>query len=389
MATSGIRKRVSRRTGRVSYQVWWRMEDGSQGARTVSSRDEARELLDEKRLEMRRGTWRGRQRGRLPFNHWADEWWSDWSADPHRSPNTLVMADSRLRNHVRPFLGDRPIERIGPADVRRWQAQLDGRVGYDTVTQCRSLMRRIFEYATDEGAIEANPVRKVPPPKRRADPEAIFAEAKRRALTPEEAGRLLACFPPFWWDHVITLLGTGLRFGELAGLRRRRVHLTRSVPILEVGPTRYQAGRFGSGFKPRPKSDASIRPVPLAPLVVEAIRRQLPPGSDPDDLVFTGPGGGGPGVARGGRTVLSRNNLNRTYHNAVAKLADPAAPLRPTARRILLLLRDGGPQRVDQLAARLAAAGRRPIHPATVAAALGELHAAGLAAVDHDQDELT
>jgi integrase len=74
----------------------------------------------------------------------------------------------------------------------------------------------------------------------------------------------------------------------------------------------------------------------------------------------------------------------------VAKLADPAAPLRPTARRILLLLRDRGPQRVDQLAARLAAAGRRPIRPATVAAALGELHAAGLAAVDgHGQDELT
>jgi hypothetical protein len=114
--------------------------------------------------------------------------------------------------------------------------------------------------------------------------------------------------------------------------------------VLEVGPTRYEAGRFGSGFKPRPKSDAGIRQVPLAPLVVEAIRRQLPPGSDPDDLVFTGPGGGGPGVPRGTRTVLSRHNLRRTYHNALAKLADPAAPLRPTARRILLILRDGGPQ---------------------------------------------
>jgi hypothetical protein len=40
----------------------------------------------------------------------------------------------------------------------------------------------------------------------------------------------------FWWDHMLTLLGTGLRFGELAGLRRRRVHLdrpsrcSRSVP---------------------------------------------------------------------------------------------------------------------------------------------------------------
>src|SRR4029453_11837226 len=61
-----------------------------------------------------------------------------------------------------------------------------------------------------------------------------------------------------------------------------------------------------------------------------------------------------------------------------------------TARRVLLLLRDGGPQHVDQLAARLTAAGRRPPRPATAAAALGELRAAGLAAVDdHDQDELT
>ena len=28
---------------------------------------------------------------------------------------------------------------------------------------------------------------------------------------------------------------------------------------------RLQAGRFGSGFKPRPKSDAGIREIPLAP----------------------------------------------------------------------------------------------------------------------------
>jgi integrase len=243
----------------------------------------------------------------------------------------------------------------------------------------------------DEGAIDANPVNKVPPLKRRIDPEHVFGQAKRRALTPEEAGRLLACFPLFWWDHVLTLLGTGLRFGELAGLRRRRVHLDRPMPVLEVGPTRYQAGRFGNGFKPRPKSDAGIRPVPLAPLVVEAIRRQLPPGSDPEDLVFTGPGGGPgrrgePSVPRGSRTVLSRHNLHRTYQGAVAKLADPAIPLRPTARRVLRALRDGGPQRVDQLAAQLSMSGRRPIRPTTVAVALGELQAAGLAAVDVDLD---
>ena len=263
------------------YLVSWRLDDGSQGGKTVDTPDEARDLAAEKRLEMRRGTWRGRQRGRLAFSAWAAEWWETWAADDP-SPTTLAATESWLRLHVRPWFADRPIDKITPADVRRWQAQLARDVGPSTVAHCRSLALRIFQFAMDEGAIDANPVRKVPPLKRRVDPEQVFGEVKRRALTPEEAGRLLACFPLFWWDHMLTLLGTGLRFGELAGLRRRRVHLDRPMPVLEVGPTRYQAGRFGSGFKPRPKSDAGIRPVPLAPLVVEAIRRQLPPGNDPE-----------------------------------------------------------------------------------------------------------
>src|SRR5918996_980151 len=97
---------------------------------------------------------------------------------------------------------------------------------------------------------------------------------------------------------------------RFAGQRRRRVLLDRAMPVLQVVDTRYQAGRFGSGFKPRPKSDAGIREVPLAPLLVEAIRRQLPAGVDPDDLVFTGPGGGN-GVAAGTRTTLSRHGFRR------------------------------------------------------------------------------
>jgi hypothetical protein len=242
-----------RKRGR-RYQVSWRLDDGSQGAKTVDSADEARDLAAEKRLELRRGTWQGRRRGRLPFSRWADEWWELYSTDLDRSPNTLAITESRLRLHVRPWFGDRPIERIGPAEVRRWQRDLAAKVGPATLGQCRSLTLRIFQFALDEGAIDTNPVRKVPGPKHHADPDLVLRPGKRRALTPEEAGQLLACFPLFWWDHVITLLGTGLRIGELAGLHRRRVHLNQPIPTLQVVDVRYQAGRqFGSGFKPRPK----------------------------------------------------------------------------------------------------------------------------------------
>jgi hypothetical protein len=55
------------------------------------------------------------------------------------------------------------------------------------------------------------------------------------------------------------------------------------------------------------------------------IRRQLPPGSDPDLLVFTGPGGGN-SVPAGTRTMLSRDNFRRVYQHAVARAGhDPVA----------------------------------------------------------------
>jgi hypothetical protein len=160
MGSVSWRKRGNR------YLVSWRLEDGSQGGKTVDTPDEARDLVAEKRLELRRGTWRGRQHGRLPFSAWAAEWWETWAADDP-SPTTLAATESWLRLHVRPWFADRPIDKITPADVRRWQAQLVHNVGPSTVAHCRSLALRIFQYAMDEGAIEANPVRKVPPPTRR------------------------------------------------------------------------------------------------------------------------------------------------------------------------------------------------------------------------------
>jgi integrase len=362
------------------YLVYWRADDGSQGGKTVDTEEQARLLQAQMLLELASGTWTARQRAKLPLAHWDAEWWTVWSAEPDRSPATLAATESRRRLHVLPQLGRRPLEAITPKVLRQWQNQLAGKLGYETVMACRSVVFRILKFAEDEGAISANPMRKVPAPDPPVDPDEIFGDGRRRAYTPEEAGRLLAYFPGFWWDHVITLLGTGMRFGEFAGLHKRRF-LDRARPVVQVVDTRYEAGRFGSGFKPRPKSRASVREIPLARQLVEAIRRQLPPNAGPDTLIFTGPGGGN-SVKAGARTVLSRDNFRRVYHGALAKLADPAAVgLRPTAKRGLTSLRTAGPATTEELATRLGAAGRK-LKPATVEAALHELQAVGLASLD-------
>jgi integrase len=170
------------------------------------------------------------------------------------------------------------------------------------------------------------------------------------------------------------MAGTGMRPGELLGLRARRVDLTaRRLEVLDV---RYEAGRFGRGYKPRPKSATSIRVIPLAGQVAEAIARQLPAGSPPDALVFTGPGGGS-GVPVGTRTALSRENLHRAYHAALARATDPAARLGYTPRRVLRALREAGPSQTAR-ALRARIPGVTPT-ARTVHAALCELRSAGLA----------
>ena len=101
----------------------------------------------------------------------------------------------------------------------------------------------------------------------------MFGRVRRRAYTPEEFGRFLVGCPAFFRDHFIVQVGTGLRSGELLGLRARRVDLdARRIEVVDV---RYDAGRFGSGYKDRPKSDASIRAVPMAEPVAAAIARRL------------------------------------------------------------------------------------------------------------------
>jgi integrase len=375
MASAGIRKTP---TGR--YKVWWRLDDASQGSQTFDTRDAARDFKHDLLARLARGRWVDPRLGKQTFETWAREWWELWSADPDRSPATLQATEGRLRRYLLPFFGQRQLRAITVSLVRRWQNELRSQVGHDTALACRSLLNRILQAAEDDRRIDANPVPKVPAPKPPVDADARLGRVKRRSYTPEEFGRLLAGARPAYRDHLICLVGTGLRAGELLGLRAHRVDL--AARRLEVVEVRYEAGRFGRGYKDRPKSATSIRVVPLASQVADAIARQLPQECPPDTLVFAGPGGGN-GVPAGTRTPLSRDNLRRAYHTAVARVADPTATLAYTPRRVLRALREAGPdQTSDAIRSRLP--GRRPTL-GTIHDALWQLETAGLAA-RHDTD---
>ena len=102
-----------------------------------------------------------------------------------------------------------------------------------------------------------------------------------------------------------------MRWGELAGLRRRNLDLDgRSARIVE---TVYE---FGQLVKGTPKSKASVRKIPLPELIIPDlwthVERYAAPG--PDGFVFVG--------VRGGQ--LRRSNFSKTWAKALAKAGLPA-----------------------------------------------------------------
>jgi|SoiMethySBSTD1v2_1073268.scaffolds.fasta_scaffold125435_3 integrase len=206
------------RNGAVRYVARYIDPTGRERAKSFTRRADAQKYLTEIEAAKLNGSYLDPAAGRLTFNQWADQWWQVWSADPDRSPTTLAAADSRLRCHLRPTFGRRRLGEITASSIRQWQYELRGKeLEQGTVMACRSLLNRILQAAEDERLIPANPVAKVPPPKRPVDPEVIFGRVQPRVYTPKQLGQLLSHARPDDRAVLLVLAGTGLRAGSCAG----------------------------------------------------------------------------------------------------------------------------------------------------------------------------
>jgi integrase len=145
-----------------------------------------------------------------------------------------------------------------------------------------------------------------------------------RFLTADEVEDLAAAHPERYRAMVLVAAYGGFRFGELAGLRRRRIDLTGTVRIEETCVE--VAGKLVWGA---PKTEAGRRSVALPSFIASALRDHQATYSQagPDGLVFTAPEGGPlrrsnyrhkvwlPAIARAGLDGLRFHDLR---HTAVA-----------------------------------------------------------------------
>ncbi|MEV8509733.1 site-specific integrase [Actinoplanes sp. NPDC051475] len=137
-------------------------------------------------------------------------------------------------------------------------------------------------------------------------------------LTGDQARALVACCGEPLRDLVMVALGTGMRLGELLGLRVVDVRFDAAQPLVRVEQVLRRGGDFGG-----PKTARSQRTITLAASTAEVVAARIG-GRASGGLVFTAPGGG----------PWEVNNLRQRYWRpaviaAQQCLADPSAASGP------------------------------------------------------------
>ena len=247
----------------------YRRPDGKRrSVGTFAQKKQAEREATAKEVEAQRAGRRGHDRGHVQMSEWLDTWWHSRNVEP----STSARDESRLTVHLRPAWDDRWLDEITRQDVREWSTEL-AKTGLKpaTVQRCVSLLSSALTAAVDAELIDVNPAYRL----RLPSPD----NARERYLTRAEAAALLAVLSGQDRAIVAFLLGTGVRWGELAGARLEDYDRDRST--YRVVQTLDAATRE---LKPYPKGKRR-RTVPVPPWVAADLRPLI--GRRRTGLIFT------------------------------------------------------------------------------------------------------
>jgi len=233
---------IERRADR--WRARYRGLDGRERSRTFDRKADAQRWLAGVEIAKARGDWIDPALGRQLFREWVEEW-ETTVVDLRPSTRDRDLRIARV--HLLPRFGDVALGRIAPTAVRSFIGDLvtEGRLAPATVRKIGQVLIKIMRAAVEGGLIARSP----------CDGLKLPAEGTRemRFLTAEQVVEM-ADATGTYRTLVFTAAYTGLRWGELAGLRIERLNvLRRTVAVVEqlnelggqlsFGPPKTAAGR--------------------------------------------------------------------------------------------------------------------------------------------------
>ena len=271
---------------------------------TFITKGDAQRWLSAAETDVARGDWHDPRLAETPFADWAQRWLEIKA--PQLAPSTESLYRYLLRKHLLPRFERATVGEITAVAVQRWLADLhSSELSPNTVAKAYRLLKGIFD-----GAVAANLVPRSPCTIKGAStersPEMLIA-------TPEQVAAIADAVGPRWEALVVTAAYSGLRWGELAGLRREDVDLDAGTVRVarKLGEVN---GRLAYGS---PKTAAGRRTVGVPTFVIRTLELHLALYGEPgaDGLVFPAPDGG----------PLRRGNFRRrVWLPATTKVGVPA-----------------------------------------------------------------
>ncbi len=236
-----------------------------------------------------------------------------WLDARELKPRTRLLYRGLLDGQVLPGLGDVELTRLTPTSVRNWYATLDASAPTQRA-HAYSLLRSIMTTAVSDDLTPTNPCRI-------RGGGSARTQHKTQVASLAELAVMVEAVPEHRRPLLLLAAWCGLRFGELAELRRGDIDLDGGVLRIQRGVTRAS----GQVFIGDPKSEAGRRTVAIPPHLRPVLERhlRLHAGGEGDALLFPARNGGHlaptslqafwhPARAKAGRTDLRFHDLRHT-----------------------------------------------------------------------------
>ena len=256
------------------WRARYRDPHGRAHSRSFLRKRDAEMFLDAAGADMQRGAWVDPTAGRITLAEWSESY---LATVVNLRPGTVSTYRRDLTRYVLPRFGTVRLSRLNPLEIRAWLAEelAEGRAPSSVHRHYRTL-RRVLQVAVETDMLAKNPCAAVQPPS--------VPTTEMRFLSPAEVSDLVDATSPWYRTFIYTAAYTGLRWGELTGLRRKRVDPLRNTLTVAEQLTAVD-GKIQWG---EPKTRAARRTLAIPAFLVGMLEAQFTERSlpGPDGLVF-------------------------------------------------------------------------------------------------------
>jgi len=281
--------------------------------------------------------------GRLTMGDYLERWLEDSVKGTVRT-STYEAYRYMVEPHLVPFLGALKLRDINPVHVRAlYREKLEAGLSAATVRKMHAVLSKAMKQAVMDGLVHRNVCDSVRPPR--------LARKEIRPLDPEQAGALLRAAASDRLEALYVLaVHTGMREGELLGLKWEDVSLDGEEPVLRLRRALVrEAGKVALGELKTPKSRRQVR---LTRAAAGALRAHL--ARQMEEIERAGPSyrAGGLVFATESGSPINPSNLRNRSFKPLLRRAGLAGicfhDLRHTCAT-LLLTRNVHPKLVQEL----------------------------------------